>query len=156
MSYAPYAKGIKRFTNYFDTNSKFPLFRIYPRRSLEGTWGRTLLVLVVRLSYKYYIRLSIMVSASGTPQTAAQGHWRCVGLAEHCLLGDPPTPTSCAAWRSPVAPIVGKPAFGKSGWRNKQAYQQCFSERHVRPVTLTVISICEQRVKQGCHYCFCP
>ena len=33
-SYAPYVKRIKRFKNYFNTNSKFPLFRIYPRRGL--------------------------------------------------------------------------------------------------------------------------
>ena len=33
-SYAPYVKIIKRFNHYFDTNSKFPLIRTYPRRSL--------------------------------------------------------------------------------------------------------------------------
>ena len=33
-SYAPYVKRIKRFKNYFNKNSKFPLFRIYPRRGL--------------------------------------------------------------------------------------------------------------------------
>ena len=36
--YTPYVKGIKRFKNYFDTNSKFPLFRIYPRRGLVDLW----------------------------------------------------------------------------------------------------------------------
>ena len=32
--YTPYVKAIKRFKNYFDTNSKFPWIRIYPRRGL--------------------------------------------------------------------------------------------------------------------------
>ena len=30
----PYVKRIKRLKNYFDTNSKFLLFSLYPRRSL--------------------------------------------------------------------------------------------------------------------------
>ena len=47
-----------------------------------------------------------------------------------------------------MAPIVRKPAFRKSSWRSRQANQECFSERHVRLVTLTVISSNEQRVKQ--------
>ena len=34
-SYAPYVKRIKRFNNCFDTSSKFPLFRLYHRRSLS-------------------------------------------------------------------------------------------------------------------------
>ena len=56
--------------------------------------------------------------------------------------------TSRWAWRSPVAPIVRKPAFRKSSWRSRQANQECFSERHVSLMTLTVISSNEQRVKQ--------
>ena len=47
-----------------------------------------------------------------------------------------------------MAPIVRKPAFRKSSWRSRQANQECFSERHVRLVTLTVISSNEQKVKQ--------
>jgi hypothetical protein len=47
-----------------------------------------------------------------------------------------------------VAPIVRKPAFRKSSWRSRQANQECFSERHVSLMTLTVISSNEQRVKQ--------
>ena len=31
-------KKKKRFKNYFDTNSKFPLFSLYPRRSLDMFW----------------------------------------------------------------------------------------------------------------------
>jgi hypothetical protein len=47
-----------------------------------------------------------------------------------------------------VAPIVRKPAFRKFSWRSRQANQECFSERHVSLMTLTVISSNEQRVKQ--------
>ena len=49
-SHAPYVKRIKRFKNYFDTHSKFPLFRIYLRRSLP------LVVVVVRVD-----RVSMMM-----------------------------------------------------------------------------------------------
>ena len=37
----------------------------------------------------------------------------------------------------------------KSGWRSRQGYQQCFSKRNVMPVTLTVISSWQQRVKRA-------
>ena len=44
-SYAPYVQRIKRSKNYFDTNSKFPLFRMHPLQDVasqgihSGSWA---------------------------------------------------------------------------------------------------------------------
>ena len=50
--YTPYVKGIKRFKNYFDTNSKFPWIRIYPRRGLREAAAATALAIRTRFLTK--------------------------------------------------------------------------------------------------------
>ena len=87
-------------------------------------------------------------TASGKPQTAAQAHSLYHGLPCELYVGLARNRTSCGACITPEARIVSSRELGNLAGAPGNYIKQCFNERHVRPVMLTVISSNEQRAKR--------